>query len=139
MARLETPFEIGEDLIMVEGIVTGPLGTASGRFVLDTGAVMTTMSPELAELLGYSARDGIKRARVRTAVGTEEGYVLAVSEFAALRCPRPRFHVHVFDLGYDDIDGLLGLDFLSELNYEVRSAERRILVEAIDGAMPAGP
>jgi hypothetical protein len=62
--------------------------------------------------------------------------VLAVAEFAALRCPRPRFHVHIFDLGYDDIDGLLGLNFLGGLNYEVRSVERRILVEVIDPAAP---
>jgi predicted aspartyl protease len=136
MMRLETPFATGGDLIIVEGIVTGPLGAASGRFVLDTGAVMTTMSPEFAELLGYSARDGIKRARVRSAIGTEDGYLLAVAEFAALQCPRPRFRVHVFDLGYDDIDGLLGLNFLRELNYEVRSVEQRILVEVIDRAAP---
>lgn len=68
--------------------------------------------------------------------GSEEGYVLAVAELAALCCPRPRLEVHVFDLGYDDIDGLLGLNFLRELNYEVRSAERRILVEVIEPAAP---
>jgi predicted aspartyl protease len=124
-------------LIIIEGIVTGPLGTTSGRFVLDTGAVMTTMTPELADLIGYGARDGIKRARVRTAIGNEDGYVLAVAEFAALCCPRPRLHVHVFDLGHDDIDGLIGLNFLSELNYEVRSMERRILVEATEPAATA--
>jgi hypothetical protein len=44
----------------------------------------------------------------------------------------PSFPVHVFDLGHEDIDGLVGLNFLSELNYEVRSAERRILVEKIE-------
>jgi hypothetical protein len=36
-----------------------------------------------------------------------------------------------FDLGYEDIDGLLGMNFLSDINFEVRSAERRILVESI--------
>ena len=34
-------------------------------------------------------------------------------------------------LGHDDIDGLLGMNFLSEFNYEVRSAEHRLLVEKI--------
>lgn len=97
---------------------------------------MTTMTPELADTLGYSARDGIKRTRVRSAIGAEEGYVLTVAEFAALSCPRSRLHVHVFDLGYDDIDGLIGLNFLDDLNYEVRSAERRILVERIEPASP---
>jgi predicted aspartyl protease len=137
MTRLDTSFAIDGDLIIVGCVVAGPRGTTTGCFVLDTGAVMTTMSPEFADLVGYSARDGIRRARVRTAIGAEDGYLLAVSEFAALRCPRTRLHVHVFDLGYDDIDGLLGLNFLSRLNYEVRSAEHRILVEAIERSAPA--
>jgi hypothetical protein len=41
----------------------------------------------------------------------------------------------VFDLGHDEMDGLVGLNFLSSLNYEVRSAERRILVERIAPAV----
>lgn len=89
------------------------------------------MTPELADLVGYSARDGIKRARVRTAVGNEEGYVLRVAELSVLGFAMPSFPVHVFDLGHDDIDGLVGLNFLNDFNYEIRSAERRILVEKI--------
>lgn len=41
------------------------------------------------------------------------------------------FPVHVFDLGHDDIDGLLGMNFLSQLNVEIRPAERRIFAEKI--------
>ena len=63
MTRLETPFVRQGGLILVEGFVTGPLGTSKGHFVLDTGAVMTTMNPEFADQLGYSARDGIQRTR----------------------------------------------------------------------------
>lgn len=74
---------------------------------------------------------------MRTAVGSEEGFLLEVARLDVLGLTRPRFPVHVFDLGHDDIDGLLGLNFLSELNYEVRSAERRILVEEIEPAAPA--
>jgi predicted aspartyl protease len=134
MTRRETQFATDGELIIVRALVTGPQTTAVGRFVLDTGAVMTTMIPELADIVGYSARDGLKRARVRTAVGSEEGYILAVSELAVLGFARPRFPVHVFDLGYDDIDGLLGLNFLSDLNYEIRSAERRIFVEETESS-----
>jgi hypothetical protein len=60
-------------------------------------------------LLGYSAREGLRRNRVHTALGSEEGYVLEVAEFMALGTVLQRFRVHVFDLGYDDIDGLVGL------------------------------
>jgi predicted aspartyl protease len=82
-------------------------------------------------LIGYSARDGFKITRVHTAIGEEAGYVVRVAELTALHFTRSRFAVNVFDLGHDDIDGLLGMNFLSAFNYEVRSAERRRLVEKI--------
>jgi predicted aspartyl protease len=132
MTRRETPFVTDGDLIIVRVLVTGPLGTTAGRFVLDTGAVLTTMTHELADLVGYSARDAIRRARVRTAISSEEGYVLRVAELAVLGFAMPSFAINVFDLGFDDIDGLVGMNFLSELNYEVRSAEQRILAEKIE-------
>lgn len=131
MKRHETSFATGGDLIIVKALLTGPRQTTPGLFVLDTGAMFTTMSPELADLLGYSARDGIKRARVHTAIGSEEGYLLRVAKLEALGVTIPSCPVHVFDLGHEDIDGLLGLSFLYELNYEIRSVERRILVERI--------
>lgn len=132
MTRHATPFVTGDDLIVISGIVTGPLTTRAGRFVLDTGAVYTTITPELADAVGYSARDGVRRTRVRTAVGSEEGYLLHVSKLEILGLAVPSFPVHVFDLGHEDIDGLVGLNLLSGLNYEVRSAERRILVEKVE-------
>jgi hypothetical protein len=36
---------------------------------------------------------------------------------------------NIVDLGHDDIDGLVGMSFLSAFNYEIRSSERRILIE----------
>jgi clan AA aspartic protease (TIGR02281 family) len=129
MTRLATPFVTDDDLIIVEALVTGPRGTLSGRFVVDTGAAVTTMTHELAESLGYTPRDGFRRTKVHTAIGAEEGYVLRVSEFTVLGFTLTSFPINVFDLGHDDIDGLLGMNFLSDFNYEVRSSEHRILVE----------
>ena len=131
MTRHETPFVSHRELILVDALVTGPRAAVAARMVFDTGAVYTTITPELADLIGYSARDGVRRTRVRTATGSEQGYVLAVASFAVLGLVRPSFRLHVFDLGHDDIDGLLGMNFLSAFNYEVRSAERRLLVEKI--------
>ena len=131
MTGLETPFVTDGDLIIVEIIVTGPRGRAPGRFVLDTGAASTTMIPELVESIGYSPRDGFKRARVHTAIGEEEGYILLVSEFAAVGFMMPNFPVNVFDLGHEDIHGLPGMNFLNKFNLELRPAEQRILVEKI--------
>jgi len=87
------------------------------------------MTHELAAALGYSPRDGFRRTKVHTAIGVEEGYVLRVSEFTVLGFTLTSFPINVFDLGHDDIDGLLGMNFLSDFNYEIRSSERRILIE----------
>lgn len=92
---------------------------------------MTTIKPELADEIGYSARDGRHRTRVRTAIGDEVGYTLRISSLIALGLVESNLDVHVFDLGDSDIDGLIGLNFLNALNYEVRSAEQRILIEKI--------
>jgi len=132
MKRRETSFVTDGDLIIVNAFLTGPRKAAIGRFVLDTGAAFTTMTPELADVIGYSVRDGVRPTRVRTAVGSEEGYLLRVAELDVLGVAISSFLVHVFDLGHEDIDGLPGLSFLYELNYEIRSAERRILVEKIE-------
>jgi predicted aspartyl protease len=129
--RLETPFVVDRDLIIVEALLTGPRCTATGRFVLDSGAVFTTITPELADTIGYSARDGIRRTRVHTAIGAENGYLLRVDTFSVLGVTMPSFPLQVFDLGHDGFDGLIGMNFLSELNFEVRPDERRILVEKL--------
>jgi clan AA aspartic protease (TIGR02281 family) len=129
MTRLATPFVTNGDLIIVEALVTSPRGTVTGRFVLDTGAAATTMTPELADSIGYGPRDGFRRTKVHTAIGAEEGYVLRVAELTVLGFTLTSFSINVFDLGHDDIDGLLGMNFLSDFNYEIRSSERRILVE----------
>jgi clan AA aspartic protease (TIGR02281 family) len=131
MTKYETPFAIRDELILVEALVTGPRTVVAARLVLDTGAVFTTITPELAAEIGYSVRDGIRRTRVHTAIGSEQGYVLEVATLSVLGVAMRSFPVHVFDLGHDDIDGLVGLNFLNQLNDEVRSTEQRILVEPV--------
>lgn len=128
MTRSDTPFDTDRDLIVVEVHVTGPLGAGLGRFVLD---VATTMIPELANWIGYSESDAFKRTKVHTAIGEEEGYVVHVAELAVFGFAMPRFPVNVFDLGHKDIHGLLGMNFLSDFNFEIRPTEQRILVEKI--------
>jgi clan AA aspartic protease (TIGR02281 family) len=131
MMRRENSFVTDRELIVVDAFVTGPRGGAPARFVLDTGAAVTTIVPELADRIGYSARDGYKRTKVRTAIGEEEAYILRVAELTVLGFTMPRFPVHVFDLAHGDLAGLLGLNFLNDFNYDILSAEQRILVEKI--------
>ena len=49
----------------------------------------------------------------------------------------PDYRIHVFELATgNDIDGLLGLSFLNELNYEVRSKEGRPDLRGACGSRP---
>lgn len=126
--RSETSFEADGDLIAIEAIVAGPNGRMLVRLVLDTGASLTTLSPEIAEALGYTPADKVVRSVVRSAVAEEHGYVIRMAELTTLGFTLPDVHVNITDLGHD-IDGLLGMSFLSELNFEIRWSERRIVAE----------
>ena len=66
----------------------------------------------------------------RTAAATERGYIVRVAQFTTLGFSEPDLHVDVADLGYG-VDGVLGMNFLSDYNFEIRPAERRILVEKV--------
>jgi predicted aspartyl protease len=131
--RSETSFEFHGDLIIVEALAAGPNGRAVVHLVLDTGAVLTTLVPELAESIGSTSSDRVARSIVRSAVGDEHGYVVLMS-LSARGLVRADLHVNVADLG-PEIDGLLGMNYLSELNFEVRPAQHCILVEPIPAAL----
>lgn len=124
-----TAFDPALDLILVQCLVAGPRKQAMVRLVVDTGATMTILRPEVMDDVGYSARDGYGRSTVSSASGEEHGYRLRVARFVALGFERPSFPVAIHDLPHHDLDGLLGLNFLRRFNYEIRSREGRIRLE----------
>jgi predicted aspartyl protease len=131
-----TTFNPGADLILVSARVLGASGSRLPlRVAIDTGSSETTVRPEFIDMLGYSPRDGEKITTVRAALGKEHGYTLRVARFTALGYSIPDFQVHVFDLPEGlGLDGLIGLSFLRRFNYQVRSAEGRIVVEPVTAA-----
>jgi predicted aspartyl protease len=126
-----TRFDSRRDLIIVSGHVWGPHQRQRRplRLVLDTGAAETIVIPEVLDELGYSPREGEAITMIRSAVGREEGYLIRVTRFACLGHQASDFRVHAHDLpeGWG-IEGLIGLSFLRQFNYEIRSVEGRILV-----------
>ncbi len=70
MLKRETLFATHGELIVIGAGVSGPSGTMTVRLVLDTGAAYTTISPHIAETVGYSERHRRQRTRVRTAIGS---------------------------------------------------------------------
>jgi clan AA aspartic protease (TIGR02281 family) len=132
MTRRSSSFVHDRELILVEAEVVGPTGrTIEARLVLDTGAAATTLTPRVIEKVGYTRRDGFKRAKVHTATGEEHGYWVRVAELTVLGVATPNFALTVFPLGHKDIDGLVGMNFLRHFNFEVRPGDRQIVVELL--------
>lgn len=128
--RSETSFELAGDLIVVEALVVGPSGRAEVQLVLDTGATLTTLIPAIAESIGYTPAMRVAWSTMRTAAAVERGYIVPLAQLSALGFTVPHVHADVADLGHG-IDGVLGMNFLSEFNFEIRPAERRIFTEKI--------
>ena len=128
--KINTSFAMSRGLMVVPAWVWGPRGVRAMSFALDTGATSTTIRPEVMDALGYDVRDGINITKVVTAHGKEDGYRQRVTRFSALDFNVFDFPIHVFDLheGHK-FHGLIGLNFLCQLNYEVRSLEKSILAE----------
>lgn len=130
MKKQETPFDPRADLIIVEARIWGPRGALPVTLALDTGSVATVVVPDMLDEIGYSARDARSITKVTSAIGEEHGYLLRLARFSALGFTLTDVPIHVFDLANRyGIDGLIGLNFLDHFNYEIRSAEGRILVE----------
>ena len=122
-------FDPDAPLITVPVRIQGPLGSATLRLALDTGSEQTLIVPEVLDELGYSPREGEAITVIRSAIGSEPGYLLRVAKLATLGHEVRDFRVHAHDLPEGiGIGGLLGLSFLRQFNYEIRSGEGRIRV-----------
>ena len=74
--RVETSFDLVGDLIGVDAVVVGPTGRAKVQLILDTGAVMTTVVPNVAASIGYSSALRVGWTVTRTAAAEERGYIV---------------------------------------------------------------
>jgi hypothetical protein len=54
-----------------------------------------------------------------------------VAELTVLGVATRNFALTVFALRHEDIDGLVGMNFLRHFNFEVRPADRQIVVELL--------
>jgi hypothetical protein len=127
-----TRFDPRSDLIIVGARIWGPRGDKKLTLALDTAATETHIIPDILDDLGYSPRDGDQVTVVRSAIGSERGYMTRVTRFSALGFACNDFRLHVHDLPEGiGIDGLLGLSFLRQFDYTIRSATGRIVVERV--------
>ncbi|HWU90995.1 MAG TPA: aspartyl protease family protein [Kofleriaceae bacterium] len=108
------------------------------RLALDTAATKTLVIPDVLDDLGYAARDGVGITVIRTANhDPEPGYLLRVQRFFALGFGFSNFEIHAHDLPDYGIDGLLGMNFLENFDFAVRSVLRKIYLEHVSSPLAA--
>jgi hypothetical protein len=125
-----TPFDPDRKLILIQAIIWGPLGQRICRMALDCAATMTLVVPDVLDGLGYNPRDGIEITEVITPLDIQKGYDIPVQKFRSLGFEFENFVVNAQDLHPQaGIEGLVGLNFLRNFNYEVRSKDGLIRME----------
>lgn len=92
--------------------------------------MLTTLVPRIAASIGYTSAARVARSVMRAAVAEEHGYIVRLVQLSALGFTVPGVHADIAELGYG-IDGVLGMNYLSDFNFEIRPAEQRIFAEKI--------
>lgn len=103
-------------------IVQASIGGASGRFIIDTGAVMVTLTGDFARRAGLS---GDRSALLKTANGTRPAQIGTAPAVKVGRLTASDVATAIIaddgeKLG-PDVDGLLGMSFLSRFRVEISS------------------
>ena len=97
-------------------------GVVSGRFVVDTGASYTTLSRKFAERLGIYQLPSAAII-VQTAAGISSARLTTVDLVDVGGVKASRVNVAIIDGLPDDLDGLLGLSFLSRFEIHLDSVK----------------
>lgn len=123
------PYRLDGELVMVDVRVESKTNAYNGVFVFDTGASGIIIDHEIANDLGYSARDSIGLSTVSSAVGKERGYKLIVEGFEALGQKMASVEVRCHDLKDQGADGLIGMSFLKQFDWCVHPYKQIISVK----------
>lgn len=90
------------------------------QLVVDTGALITVISPAITDFLGYSAADAFTLSKLDGAAGESHGYSIHVPKVMCLG-----HEVENFVIACHDIDsrlgiiGLLGMNFLDHFRMDL--------------------
>ena len=116
--------------MMTRSFVKGERGKAYPKLLIDTGSAYTIISQELLEFVGSSPATALKRQRIITGSGYEVVPVISVETFSCFGKTIEDFTVlgHTLPFGVY-VDGLLGMDFLSKFDVEIRTKSGEIVIK----------
>ena len=105
------------------------LKKAYPKLLIDTGSAYTILSQEILEFIGASPISASKRQRIITGSGYEIVPVVNVETFSCFGQNMKNFSVlgHTLPLGVY-VDGLLGMDFLTKFDMEIRTKSGELIV-----------
>jgi aspartyl protease family protein len=118
------------NLLLARAAVTGPGGTKVINLLVDTGSTYTILPVEVLESTGLSPAESERHQRIATGSGYVIAPVVRVRRLSTLGRHFHRFPVIAHTLPFGGpIDGLLGMDVLSQLKAKIAVAYGSIEVE----------
>ena len=101
--------------------------TVTARLILDTGAGQTMVSPHILAAAGAPMGQGRSVRRRGVAEGAYiQAIQVPVHSVAIGNARVERMQVNAYDMGWRDVEGLLGQDFLGRFNVSI-DAERGVV------------
>ena len=116
-------------LLLIRVFIEGTSGKAYPRLLLDTGSAYTLISKEILESIGCSPALLRRTQRIITGSGYEIVPVVPVNRFHCLGSLLENFEIIAHTLPFGAyVDGLLGMDFLSQFETEIKRYSGEILI-----------
>jgi aspartyl protease family protein len=116
-------------LLLVRAFVEGETGKAYPKLLLDTGSAYTLIAKEILESIGCSPAFPIRTQRIITGSGYEIVPVISVNRFNCIGNLLEDFEILAHTLPFGSyVDGLLGMDFLSKFEIEIRISSGELVI-----------
>ena len=100
---------------------------------LDTGASHTTIDLTFLLMAGYELKDSVRVEQLETASGVIDVHVFLVRELRSLGITKQEVEVRAYDFlahnFFADFDGVLGLDFFTNVKFCVDLANSVITIQ----------
>jgi aspartyl protease family protein len=124
--RVEIPFHPETGGIFTKATING----VEGRFLVDTGASLVTVTKKFGRRLSL-AGDSERTLLVKSAAGIHTARAAVADSVKVGGVEAKRVEVAVMEeMLDDDLDGVLGLSFLSRFSTEIDYAKERVVIEA---------
>lgn len=109
--------KLKKELVVLFAEISGPSGSRFIKMLLDTGASYSMIPQEAAIAIGYNPSAPKERVEFITASGIEYAPIINIKGIKALGFENKNFDVVCHNLPpKSSVEGLLGLDFLTQFN-----------------------